>query len=177
MKPLLSVVLLLIADWATSATVAVGNEAAAEPVNGTAGNRVDRFGDELPTGALLRLGTTRLRNAQGVEGVAFSPDGKLLASCGWDDSIRLWDTATSQPAGRLITDEDDGTFAVAFLLCVEGCKNRSVNSILESIERINSRPLSAYQTAFMNSPCNPYWAIAMSRSSASTSPSKLKSPS
>lgn len=125
MKPLLSAVLLLIADWATSAMVAVGNESAAEAVKGTGGGRVDRFGDALPAGALLRLGTTRLRNAQGVEGVAFSPDGKLLASCGWDDSIRLWDAATSQPAGRLVTDEEDGTFAVAF--SHDGAKLASVS--------------------------------------------------
>jgi WD40 repeat protein len=87
--------------------------------------RFDAAGDILPAGAILRLGTTRLRNEQGVEGVAFSPDGKLLASCGWDDSIRLWNVATSAPLKRFITDEGDGTFAVAF--SSDGAKLASVS--------------------------------------------------
>lgn len=123
MKPLLLAVLLLITVWLTPATFSVGDETAEESAPAT--GRLDRFGDALPSGALLRLGTTRLRNAQGVEGVAFSPDGKLLASCGWDDSIRLWEAATSQPAGRLVTDEEDGTFAVAF--SPDGSKLASVS--------------------------------------------------
>jgi WD40 repeat protein len=52
----------------------------------------DRYGDPLPESALLRLGTTRLRQAGGCACVELSPDGKLLASAG-EHSVRIWDVA------------------------------------------------------------------------------------
>ncbi|MHC4407123.1 MAG: WD40 repeat domain-containing protein, partial [Planctomycetota bacterium] len=59
---------------------------------------LDRYGDPLPPGAVARLGTIRLRQCQGVRALAFSPNGRALASGGYDDAIRLWDVQT----GRLV---------------------------------------------------------------------------
>src|SRR5436305_1353716 len=57
---------------------------------------VDQYGDPLPPGALARIGTSRLRHSSMVIGVCFAPDGKTLASCDWDNSVRLWDVATAK---------------------------------------------------------------------------------
>ena len=61
----------------------------------------DRFGDLLPPAAVARLGTGRLHHTGLVQGVAFSPDGKILASTAYDNSIRLWDRSTGKPVKQL----------------------------------------------------------------------------
>jgi WD40 repeat protein len=53
---------------------------------------VDRYGDPLPDGAILRLGTTRLRHAH-IYAVAFTADNQLV-SFGGDYTVRVWDPAT-----------------------------------------------------------------------------------
>lgn len=74
--------------------------------------QLDGAGDPLPPGAIMRLGTTRLRQRHGVGGVAFTPDGKYLVSCGWRDSIRFWDVQTARQVRRF---KSSGTsIAVAF---------------------------------------------------------------
>jgi RNA polymerase sigma factor (sigma-70 family) len=57
---------------------------------------VDRFGDPLPVGALLRLGTIRYRAGAGINHAALSPDGKLLAAA-CESGITFFDLATGKP--------------------------------------------------------------------------------
>jgi WD40 repeat protein len=54
--------------------------------------RPDRYGDPLPEGALLRLGTVRLRSRSLYGELAFSPDGKTLATL----DGTLWEVATGK---------------------------------------------------------------------------------
>src|SRR5439155_1498521 len=75
--------------------------------------RADSFGDPLPEGALLRLGTVRLRHGDGVCAVAFAPDGKLLASISRDRTLRLWDAATGRQI-RQLSEPDCEYYALAF---------------------------------------------------------------
>jgi WD40 repeat protein len=56
--------------------------------------RLDSLGDILPPGAVARLGTTRLHHEHGeVKALAFSPDGKALASAAPYAGLYLWSTA------------------------------------------------------------------------------------
>jgi RNA polymerase sigma factor (sigma-70 family) len=73
----------------------------------------DAEGDALPPGALLRLGTSRLRHGARVLCVAYSPDGTILASGGGDHAVRLWDARTGK-ALRELRGHLDGTSGLAF---------------------------------------------------------------
>lgn len=62
--------------------------------------RKDALGDPLPPGALLRIGTTRLRHQDSVRGVAIAPDGKTVISGSGDRTLRMWDSATGREIRR-----------------------------------------------------------------------------
>jgi RNA polymerase sigma factor (sigma-70 family) len=65
--------------------------------------RTDRYGDPLPPGAVARIGTLRFRHGDSHWSIAFSPDGKTLASgsgC-FDPVIRFWDAETGKEQRRI----------------------------------------------------------------------------
>ena len=64
----------------------------------------------LPAGAFARLGTTRLRHGGNVTRIRYSPDGRTIASWGFDSVCRLWDASTGEPLGVSRAWYTDGVF-------------------------------------------------------------------
>jgi len=77
-------------------------------VNLTKKAPIDLYGDPLPTDAVARMGTVRLRHHDGILCLALSPNGKMAASVGGSlqynprQAIRLWDTATGKQIWELL---------------------------------------------------------------------------
>jgi WD40 repeat protein len=61
--------------------------------------RPDSYGDPLPQGVVVRIGTVRLRHPDAA--IAFSPDGKTLISAGSSGDVRYWETATGKEIRRI----------------------------------------------------------------------------
>jgi WD40 repeat protein len=73
------------------------------PKKGGPGPAVDRHGDPLPEGAVARLGTLRFRHGANTAALAYSPDGKWLASLaggGGAHTLYLLEAATGKVVHR-----------------------------------------------------------------------------
>jgi WD40 repeat protein len=87
--------------------------------------KLDSYGDPLPDGALLRIGTQRLHPGAMVKALAFTSDGKSLVTANPVTGVHVWDVATGRlvrefvptdnpsimtvsPAGKLVAVVDNG---------------------------------------------------------------------
>src|SRR5437867_1897110 len=61
--------------------------------------RAEGPGDPLPAGAQARLS---MPDAAPVFSVAFAPDGRTLATSGYDAAVRLWDVRTGREVRQLL---------------------------------------------------------------------------
>jgi RNA polymerase sigma factor (sigma-70 family) len=125
-----------------------------------AGPPVDRLGDPLPPGAVMRLGTTRLRNIGGVGVLAPAPDGKVLvaSSTRHQDSIAVldidsgkrvmtleWPETARAPLGRsvlvLAASPDGTTYAASTIPFGKGADSLPTVQLWEAA---TGKPLRAF---------------------------------
>jgi len=84
------------------------------PAKSTEPNAVGgKADDALPAGAIARLGNPRLRHGSRLKDIAYSQDGKRLASVGYDNTLRAWDAETGRQLFG-VTRQDGGFDKVSF---------------------------------------------------------------
>src|SRR4051794_34390500 len=78
--------------------------------------RLDRIGDPLPPASISRMGSTRFHQGDNIQSLAWSPDGKFIASgnFGVTREIVLWDTATGRVHLKLVWPGDGPARSLAF---------------------------------------------------------------
>lgn len=99
-RQLFAVIALLAAVVAADIRMTLSAPATSTEPQGKKTKRTDRYGDHLPEGAVLRLGTARFSQPS-PRNLIFTPDGKFLISAGSDKPIRIWDADTGKEVRAL----------------------------------------------------------------------------
>src|SRR5438477_566365 len=84
--------------------------------------------EPLPDKAVARLGTSRWRHADEVTGVAFSPEGRVIASCGKDRTVRICQVKDGKQLQKLEHPEPVSSLAYSWegRFVAAGCEDRSL---------------------------------------------------
>jgi RNA polymerase sigma factor (sigma-70 family) len=75
--------------------------------------KTDRYGDPLPEGALLRLGTVRQRHAGNTTCAVFTRDSKTVIVGDMGGHVVFWDVATGKEVRHLPPNPPGGVYSVA----------------------------------------------------------------
>jgi RNA polymerase sigma factor (sigma-70 family) len=63
--------------------------------------RTDRYGDPLPPGAAMRLGTVRFRQFPQIDHISYSPDGQVVVTDSEQNYLQVWDARDGRKLRRI----------------------------------------------------------------------------
>ena len=86
--------------------------------------------EPLPQGAILRIGSTRMRLSSEATAIGFAPDGRTLASADAEGRLRIWDVRSGAPvwtSNRLPSPAKTLGFSPDAASIATGCQDGSVH--------------------------------------------------